>query len=48
MTKQIKIVLIVGAVVIAIFGGYHIYTWVSGEPEAQQRGVSLDNVEEPE
>ncbi len=42
MSKQIKIVLVAGAVLIAFAVAYLL--WPAGEPDAPQRGVSLDNV----
>lgn len=46
MSKQIKIFLAIGAVIIVVLFGY--WMWPVGEPDAEQRGVSLDTVEEPE
>lgn len=43
MSGQIKIVLVAGAILIAAAVAYLL--WPAGEPDAQQRGVSLENSE---
>jgi len=42
MSKQIKIVAVIGAILIACAVGYLLFAGSGDEPDAQERGVTVD------
>ncbi len=48
MSKQIKIVAVIGAILIACAVGYLLFAGSGDAPEEQERGISIDRAVEVE